>query len=216
MKGLYLRLPFVPVRISLFAILLLIAALWADFSVYTLGLFAAALVHEVGHLVCLKASGATVYGVTILPFGAVIRTDAERLPYRKEALVALSGPLAGLSAALLSGVLFLWLRDRATLFFAVTNLTLSLINLVPVRTLDGGRALEALAFSRLPYEKAECLTENVSYGAFVLLTLASLGLLALTGCNFSLILFCVCLFVSAYGKRELSAGNTPPRFTKPG
>ncbi len=174
----------------------------ADCSVFTVLIFAAAFVHEAGHLVCLKASGVNIYGITILPFGAVIRSDAEKLTYRKEAQAALAGPLAGLCAAAVSGVLFWVLRDPYTLFFAAANVTLSLVNLVPVRTLDGGRALEAWAFSRMPFEKAECVAENVSYGAFVFLTFASLGLLAFTGCNFSLVIFCVCLFISAYGKRN--------------
>ena len=174
----------------------------ADCSVFTVLIFAAAFVHEAGHLVCLKASGVNIYGITILPFGAVIRSDAEKLTYRKETWAALAGPLAGLCAAAVSGVLFWVLRDAFTLFFPASNLTLSLVNLVPVRTLDGGRALEAWAFSRMPFEKAECVAENVSYGAFVFLTFASLGLLAFTGCNFSLVIFCVCLFISAYGKRN--------------
>lgn len=197
----YLSLPH-GVRISLFAVLAFAAAMAADCSVFTVLIFAAAFVHEAGHLVCLKASGVNIYGITILPFGAVIRSDAEKLTYRKEAWAALAGPLAGLCAAAVSGVLFWVFRDPYTLFFAAANLTLSFVNLVPVRTLDGGRALEALAFSRMPFEKAESFAENVSYGAFVFLTFASLGLLAFTGCNFSLVIFCVCLFISAYGKRN--------------
>lgn len=197
----YLSLPH-GVRISLFAVLAFAAAMAADCSVFTVLIFAAAFVHEAGHLVCLKASGVNIYGITILPFGAVIRSDAEKLTYRKEAQAALAGPFAGLCAAAVSGVLFFVFRDPYTLFFAAANLTLSFVNLVPVRTLDGGRALEALAFSRMPFEKAESFAENVSYGAFVFLTFASLGLLAFTGCNFSLVIFCVCLFISAYGKRN--------------
>ena len=198
----YLSLPHGGVRISLFAVLAFAATLAADCSVFTVLIFAAAFVHELGHLICLKTNGVNIYGITVLPFGAVIRSDAEKLTYRKEAQAALAGPFAGLCAAAVSGVLFFVFRDPYTLFFAAANLTLSFVNLVPVRTLDGGRALEALAFSRMPFEKAESFAENVSYGAFVFLTFASLGLLAFTGCNFSLVIFCVCLFISAYGKRN--------------
>ena len=198
----YLSLPHAGVRISLFAVLAFAATLAADCSVFTVLIFAAAFVHELGHLICLKTNGVNIYGITVLPFGAVIRSDAEKLTYRKEAQAALAGPFAGLCAAAVSGMLFFVFRDPYTLFFAAANLTLSFVNLVPVRTLDGGRALEALAFSRMPFEKAESFAENVSYGAFVFLTFASLGLLAFTGCNFSLVIFCVCLFISAYGKRN--------------
>ena len=198
----YLSLPHGGVRISLFAVLAFAATLAADCSVFTVLIFAAAFVHELGHLICLKTNGVNIYGITVLPFGAVIRSDAEKLTYRKEAQAALAGPFAGLCAAAVSGVLFFVFRDPYTLFFAAANLTLSFVNLVPVRTLDGGRALEALAFSRMPFEKAESFAENVSFGAFVFLTFAALGLLAFTGCNFSLVIFCVCLFISAYGKRN--------------
>lgn len=198
----YLSLPFFGVRISVAALLAAAALFAADFSVFTLLFLLAAMIHEVGHLVCLKACGAKIYGITVLPFGAVIRSDAEKLPYAKEAAAALAGPAAGLAAAGAALLAFLLFRDMYSLFFAVTNLTLSLVNLVPVRTLDGGRALEAIAFSRMPYERAECFSENVSYASFVLLTFASLGLLVVTGCNFSLIIFCVCLFIAAYGGKS--------------
>ena len=202
----YITLPFGGVRISILALLSAAALFYADCSVFTLLFLLAAAIHEIGHIVCLKTCGAKIYGITVLPFGAVIRSDAGKLPYRKEAAAALAGPAAGLCAAAASGLAFLLFRDIYSLFFAVCNLTLSLVNLIPVHTLDGGRALEAYVFSHMSYERADCFLENVSYASFVLLTFASLGLLALTGCNFSLIIFCVCLFLAAYsGENERAA-----------
>ena len=125
----YLSLPHGGVRISLFAVLAFAAALAADCSVFTVLIFAAAFVHELGHLICLKTNGVNIYGITVLPFGAVIRSDAEKLTYRKEAQAALAGPFAGLCAAAVSGVLFFVFRDPYTLFFAAANLTLSFVNL---------------------------------------------------------------------------------------
>ena len=72
----YLSLPHGGVRISLFAVLAFAATLAADCSVFTVLIFAAAFVHELGHLICLKTNGVNIYGITVLPFGAVIRSDA--------------------------------------------------------------------------------------------------------------------------------------------
>ena len=98
-------------RISVAALLAAAALFAADFSVFTLLFLLAAMIHEVGHLVCLKACGAKIYGITVLPFGAVIRSDAEKLPYAKEAAAALAGPAAGLAAAGAALLAFLLFRD---------------------------------------------------------------------------------------------------------
>lgn len=168
----------------------------ADPSVFTLMTFVAALIHELGHIVTLYLCGAHIYGVTVLPFGAVIRSDAERLSYKREALCALAGPLAGFAAALVSGLLCAILHDRYSLFFCACNLTLSGINLIPVQSLDGWRVVRALLYEYVPFERAQGILDGIAGGALGLLTLAALALVLLGSCNFSLILFCICLFLS--------------------
>lgn len=194
----YLKVPFTKIRISLTALLTAAALFYADFSVFTAMVFISAILHECGHIVFLKAFGTEIYGITVLPFGAVIRSDAAKLSYRREAAVALAGALFNLAAAGAAGLFFCICRDIHPLFFCGCNLLLAAVNLVPVKTLDGGRALEAALCARLSPEKAQRYMESVSYVAFVFLTLAALVLLTVTGCNFSLIIFCVYLFVCVY------------------
>ena len=95
------------------------------------------------------------------------------------------------------------LKYDLLLFSCVCSLILAFVNLVPIKTLDGARALEAILLQKLSLEKAEIFIENVSSVAFAFLTFCSFVLLAITGCNFSLVVFCVYIFISVYARREL-------------
>ena len=94
----------------------------------------AALLHESGHLLCLRLCRVPVSALRIGLFGAVI--DAAPRSERQEFFCTAAGPAVNLLAALLF---------RAPLpLFAVLNLLLALYNLLPVWPLDGGRMLRAL------------------------------------------------------------------------
>ena len=82
----------------------------------------ACVLHEWGHYVRVTAAGAEM------------RLERE-LSYRREFLCALAGPAANLALAAFFCA-FSWGR-----LFAGINLALALLNLAPVRGLDGGRAL---------------------------------------------------------------------------
>lgn len=195
---LYIKVPFTRVRISVATILTVCAMLYADFSVYTLIVIASALLHELGHIILMYIYNVKIYSVTVLPFGAVIRSDASALPYKHESLVALAGPGVNIVCAVLTGVVCAFVPNKELVFFAVCNILLGLVNLVPVKTLDGGRAVCCLLCCVMPPEKADKYIELVSYLSLIFLAVASLVLLALTEYNFSLIIFCVYIFICTY------------------
>ena len=100
-------------------------------------ILSAALLHETGHLLALYLLGGRAAGVRITVFGAELRTDAAHLSYPAELAVTLAGPAANLACGLLLAQLGAWTAAGA-------HLSLCLFNLLPVRPLDGGRALYLL------------------------------------------------------------------------
>lgn len=127
-----------------------VAGLWAWseslVSVYLL-LLGCLVLHELGHaLVSLLLGGARAEVIVLPVFGWA---RVKSFPDRREALVALAGPAANLllagGLALAGAVLDLGLRQAATvdLLFTV-NLLMGVLNLAPVRPLDGGRVVAAL------------------------------------------------------------------------
>lgn len=98
----------------------------------------AALVHEGGHWLALRLQGAAVTELRLSALGASMETDSGRLSYGGELAAVLAGPAANLLAAL---ALTIAGKEPAAVG---ANLVLCLFNLLPIRPLDGGRALYLL------------------------------------------------------------------------
>ena len=98
----------------------------------------AALLHELGHWAVLRLWGAPVTALRISVFGAEMTVDGAGLSYGRELAAVLAGPAVNL----LAGLLLAHLGDPAA---AGAHLVLCAFNLLPVRPLDGGRALYLLA-----------------------------------------------------------------------
>lgn len=100
----------------------------------------AAALHEMGHCLMLVLLGVPITGLRIGAFGAELTADRSRLSYAAELAVILAGP--GIN--LLCAVLLTLLGGMRWEVFIGANLVLCVFNLLPVRPLDGGRALELL------------------------------------------------------------------------
>lgn len=150
-------------------------------------LAAAALMHECGHFIGIKASGCVVNRVDLEPFGATIAFNAADASYKAEMLVALSGPLAGIATAGAGWLCFLYFPSPLLLMFILANLLFSIINLFPLRTLDGGVALRAFLLTRYELDKAELVLRLMSLTAAAMLCVLSAMLLQYTGYNISLL-----------------------------
>ena len=121
-------------------LLLLGALFWLDGGVGLLpwGLLAC-IVHELGHIAAALACGGRVERLSLTMVGAELSFSYRTpLSYGRDSLVALAGP----GANLLLGGLFFWQGRHLP---AVLTLGLGVFNLLPIRPLDGGRALYLLA-----------------------------------------------------------------------
>lgn len=137
--------------------LLLAAAVWLAEPELLLPTFLAAAVHELGHVAALRAVGGRAEGFTLAFLGAQLRLTGE-LSYAAELPVALAGPVCSLALALAAG--------RAGRFLlAGISLALGLFNLLPIRPLDGGRAVACLGGMFLSPQGAERLERGLAAAA---------------------------------------------------
>jgi len=103
---------------------------------------AAAAMHECGHLAALRVFRVRVDGVRLGALGAVIRAcGLRRLSYGRELIVTLAGPTVNLFCAPLLASLAARYAWKWGYLFAGAHALLGVYNLLPVPTLDGGRAL---------------------------------------------------------------------------
>jgi Zn-dependent protease len=109
--------------------------------------FASILLHELGHALTARAFGSPT-SILIYGFGGL--TSHQRMSVKRDLLVTLAGPGAGL----LAGGVLLLVADAAgtvhgaahvALVYALwINIGWSVINLLPVLPLDGGNAMRAI------------------------------------------------------------------------
>ena len=112
--------------------------LLTDTPVLLAALLPAALLHELAHYAVLRLCGVRTARFTLTGLGASLYVpELHRLSYGAELLSAAAGPLMNL---LLWVLLSLTGREELTLF-AGAQMVLGVLNLLPVRPMDGGRIL---------------------------------------------------------------------------
>ncbi len=100
----------------------------------------AAVFHELGHWTVLHLLGAKAAALRLSVLGAAMEVDSGRLSYGGELAAVLAGPAANLLVALVLTAL----GGERWPAAVGANLVLCAFNLLPVRPLDGGRALYLL------------------------------------------------------------------------
>ena len=123
--------------------------LLTDTPILLAALLPAALLHELAHYAVLYLCGVRTARFTLTGLGASLYVpELHRLSYGAELLSAAAGPLMNL---LLWVLLSLTGREELTLF-AGAQMVLGVLNLLPVRPMDGGRILWlATAYLTEPY-----------------------------------------------------------------
>ena len=154
----------------------------------------AAAVHELGHWLMLRCVGGNVRGLHIGLFGAVLETDSAALSYAGELLAILAGPAANVFCALAAVG---WQGEAQSVWIGA-NLVLCAFNLLPIRPLDGGRAVETAVSWALGPDAGDGVVRIV--GTLFALVLGSLLFLLMyaSGGSFWLLPAAGGLFASAW------------------
>jgi Zn-dependent protease/CBS domain-containing protein len=121
--------------------------------------FGSVVLHELGHAIVARRAGLPARAIVLLPLGGVTVVDdtfEEHPNPRRDARIALSGPLVSLVIALLSAVVVLVAAQWINLFgrpwittqnlprtFVWANVFLGVFNLLPAYPMDGGRILRS-------------------------------------------------------------------------
>ncbi len=177
----FILFPRLRLRVSVFAIPVMLCMLWVEGAIPFLLLFGSAVLHEAGHLLALRFCGFRARRTDVLPMGALI-VCPEGIPDKKELIIALCGPLASLVCALFGGLWFFICPCVPSLFFCLTNAVLAIFNLLPLGKTDGSKALYCFLSEKTDEKRAKricdafALVSKLVFAAFLSLCIIASGL----------------------------------------
>ena len=151
-------------------------------------LLLALLLHEAGHILTARLVGAPLLTFSAGLCGLSLSFDFSALSYPREMAVLLSGSGMGLFCALLSH-----LFRPESYYFPAVSASLAIVNLLPIRGLDGGEALHCLFRCFLLPDPACRIMKGISFLAAAAFWLATLWIALRIRPNLSLLAAATCL-----------------------
>lgn len=171
-----------------------------DRSGFCLVTVLAALLHECGHLLAARLLRIPWKGLRMDFMGARLEVSGRILSYGEEWLLAAAGPLASFVFA--AAVAPLWRFSEHAVLFSCASLLLGLLNLLPIRTFNGGRMLECFLARFCEERTVNGIMRLSSFFFLFLIWSGAIYFLLRAGDGLSLLFFSMSLFVHFFEAGE--------------
>lgn len=189
------------IRIAPRVVLIFLLFLVTDRSGLVFVTLLAAFFHELGHILAARMLHIPFRRMRIDLMGARLEIGGRMLSYREEWILAVSGPLASFLVAAV-GVIF-WKWTELSVYFSCASLLLGGLNLLPIRSFDGGRMLEASVAAFAGTRMAYRVITLSSFFCLFLLWAVSVYFLLRVGDGISLFFFSLSLFLRFFEREKL-------------
>lgn len=193
------------IKLKIHPLFIILGAVYAFTGRFTLFIICAvsALLHEFGHSFVAGRMGYALNKITLMPFGAVVSGNVDGLKCADELKIALAGPFVNLAIGIFCVALW-WSFPETYAYSDViveTNLSMAIINFIPVFPLDGGRVLSSLLSMYFGKNKAYLICK-VTGIAFALLLFGVFIASIFYSLNLSLLFFSLFVLVGAIDKKR--------------
>jgi membrane-associated protease RseP (regulator of RpoE activity) len=210
------------IKFGMGGILMIAAMLISDRAVIIGVYMLAAALHEMGHLLAARLMKIEIKEISFGFSGVRIVTDARLTSYKREILLAFAGPFVniaifcavciafkacgmtfedvfGSGAQLLSGNIGI---SELSGFLALSSLVQAIMNLLPVKSFDGGRIIYCAIADKLGQSAAERVIDISSALSAVILWALALYLMLRISAGLGIFVFSACIFASAWQKEQ--------------
>lgn len=189
------------IHISPTAAALFLGMLLTDRTQLCLAVLTAAFFHELGHLGAARLLRIPIRSIRLDLLGARMDAAGRMISYGEEWLLSAAGPLFSLVLAALSAVF--WEVSLFACRLSCVSVLLGILNLLPVRSFDGGRMLSSFLSATVGERVSEHTLTVSSFLFLFLLWCFAVYCLLRVGDGLSLLCFTVSLFSRFF---ELSEG----------
>ena len=187
------------IKFGFFSVFIALAFLCSANKFTFLSLLAAA-IHELGHIIAAKLFNIRLCEMNFGLLGARLKTSGSLCSYSQEILLCFFGPLFNFLSAI---IVYVFSKNAGNIseeieFFILSSLILAILNLLPIRTFDGGRILEAVLLYFMPVEKVFFIINLLSFFIIFSLWCVSVYFLLIYTSSLGLFIFSLSLFVSLF------------------
>lgn len=177
--------------------LILIVVAFADLSGEGVVTLVAAGMHEMGHILAMVLFSVDIRSITLTPLGLEIDTKGMYKSFFEEMVITLSG-------CAVNFITFAFTYGFGGLIsvFGVTSLLLGIMNILPIRCLDGGEALyTGVSIFCMP-DRAERISRAVSFVTLIIMWVPATYIFLMSGYNYSLFIMSVWLFGKIFYEKK--------------
>ena len=181
------------IKLGFFSILIVLCLLVSDLR-FALCSFVAIVLHELAHVFFAKVCGVGFQRFEFGIYGARLYANNNVFSYWKEVVISLAGPLINIISTVIVYPIYANSRSETIFLFMSASVTLGILNLLPIRSFDGGRAIYALLSMLLPIHVAEKILYAFSSICIFILWTLSVYLLITSKAGLSTFVFSISLF----------------------
>lgn len=184
------------IKIGIAAAILLLSLIISP-SLFSVAAMISAFFHELGHIFAARLLGVELKELKLGIFGAMITPNGKITSYGKEALLCIAGPAVNI----LTFLFLTFFPHKDNSFFqaiALSSLSLGALNLLPIKSFDGGRILEAALLRFLPIPAVSKIVDLLSFFLIFALWSLSVYLLLRLSLSLSLFIFSCSLFIKIF------------------
>ena len=180
------------VKLTFFSLMFIVAFLLTG-NKYTFICILAAFLHELGHVIAARLLDIKISEFSLGVLGARLRLSERVYSYGQEVIVSAAGPFSNIVFALLA---FLFFDGENAEIFIAFSLFLAILNLLPIRTFDGGRIFECLLLLFLPLHFSKRIIDVSTFIFIFFLWSVSVYFLLIYASSLNLFIFSASLFSS--------------------
>lgn len=153
------------------------------------------MLHEIGHIISMLVCKRNISFVKVNAFSVDIVQQDSFLPYSKELFILISGPILNIIFYVIFQAIYSIIRIEILESFAVQNLLIGIMNLLPVSSLDGGQILSIILKKFFDDEKSYRISCLIS--VMFIIPLISLGFYLFLK-SFNISIFILMIYLSSF------------------
>lgn len=168
---------------------------------YTFIAFLCAAIHEAGHIFAAKLLSVKLSEFNLSFLGARLRMSDRLYSYKQEIILCIMGPLFNFISVVLLLPSVTRLNNENMIFFIMSSLFLGFINLLPIKTFDGGRIFECILLLVLDDRWTERILNITSFVLIFSLWCISIYMLLIYSSSLNLFVFSISIFFTIFMKQ---------------